>query len=328
MTIDPLDSLFHSRFAARVQPYETYLRFLREYRRVRNGAPAPTAEEGHRIFRDVCRRLTDGFLPLIGEEPPTLAEVRLAFTKCARWRERGFRLLLPGDSGWPRVAGEISDPPRGLFVWGDVGILATDLLAVVGSRAPSAPTTSWLESELADFLKLNPDVNLISGGARGVDQCAHRAALRRGRPTVVFLPCGFQKFYPPELERWSDAILAAGGCFISEYAPDVAMWKSYFGERNRLISAFSRGVLIVEARRRSGTLLTARAAADQARAVFVVPGPPFDPQFAGSLDLLAEGATMVRDAQELSVFVRGEISFSYCGLKASSTSSESLSTQP
>lgn len=281
--------------------------------------------EDPRLAREFFSSLESNSLSLIGFPPLELSEVREAWEDVRRWQDRGYHLLMPGDAAWPKEAFRgMSDPPRGLFVWGDAQVLRTPLLAVVGSRDPSRPTLEWLESELSEFLRQNPDVNLVSGGARGVDQCAHRASLRKGRPTVAFVPSGFQKLYPPELDRWSEDVRAKGGCYVSEYSPLMPMRKSNFGERNRLISAISKAVLIVEARRRSGTLLTAKAAADQARAVFVVPGTPYDSQFAGSLDLIAEGATMVRDAQELSVFFRVEIRNSYYALKGSSMDSEVL----
>lgn len=323
MSISFLDYLFWSRYATRLAPADFYFELHREFRARRRGVPDEPGPA-----RELFRGLEAARLPGAAPPWPDDGELRAARDDTRRWTERGYRLLLPGDPAWPAgpLTG-ISDPPRGLFAWGAPEILRAPLLAVVGSRDVSRPTLAWLEGALAEFLREHPDANLVSGGARGVDQCAHRSALRQGRPTAVLLPGGFSRLYPGELARWSGEILRAGGCFLSEYAPPTLMRKSFFGERNRLISAFSRAVLIVEARRRSGTLLTAKAAAEQARAVFVVPGAPYDPQFAGSLDLLAEGATLVRDAQELSVFFRVEIRNSYYGLKASSRDSDDSHAQ-
>lgn len=322
MGIAFLDFIFWQIFATRLAPVTFYLEVLDSFEAL--------------CVKHQCLPGQKGFLPrwhsvmvelglrhsfLRGLDLPTDDQLRAAYRQVQAWNELGYGLMLPTHRHFPTRLIEISDPPRGLFLWGEVLRLSEVSLAVVGSREPTESALSWLESELGEFLRMNPEVNVVSGGARGVDSCAHRSALRKGRPTLVFVPAGFQKMYPASLADWAPAIIKAGGLFISEYAPDTIMRKSYFGERNRLISALSTAVLIVEARRRSGTLLTAKAAADQGRSVFVVPGAPYDPQSAGSLDLIGEGATMVRDAQELSVFFQAEIKNPYWCLHESSTNS-------
>ncbi|MBX3017790.1 MAG: DNA-protecting protein DprA [Bdellovibrionaceae bacterium] len=315
MSVRLFDYIFWNRYATRVAPAEFYFDIYCEFRSL----TLDLDQDGDAIL-EVIPKMESRSLMLAGLPPLTEAELEVAKDAVRTWSAKGYALLLPSSPLWPRTKLRgLTDPPRGLFVLGAAQLLETPLLAVVGSREVSRPSLEWLETELGEFLRREVDVNLLSGGARGVDQCAHRTALRKGRPTVVFLPSGFDQIYPRELERWREDILRSGGCFVSEYAPGATMRKPYFGERNRLISAFSDGVLIVEARRRSGTLLTAKAAADQSRAVFVVPGAPYDSQFAGSLDLINEGATMVRDAQELSVFFHVEIRNSYHALKSSST---------
>jgi DNA processing protein len=322
MGIAFLDFIFWKMFATRLAPVTFYLEVLETYEQL--------------CVKHQCLPGQKGFLPrwnsvmyelalrhpfLRGCEVPTDAQLRAVYRDVLTWSEAGYEFILTTHRDFPTSLIEISDPPRGLFLWGQRALLWQTQLAVVGSREPTAMALAWIETELSEFLRRNPEVNIVSGGARGVDSCAHRVSLRKARPTLVLVPAGFQKMYPASLADWAPAILKGGGLFISEYAPDTLMRKSFFGERNRLISALSRAVLIVEARRRSGTLLTAKAAADQARPVFVVPGAPYDPQSAGSLDLIGEGATMVRDAQELSVFFQDEIRNTYWSLKESSTAS-------
>ena len=165
-----------------------------------------------------------------------------------------------------------------------------------------------MEKEFSEFCeKQKPCV--VSGGARGIDQKSHAMALRKSLPTIIVLPSGLGKLYPDSLKQWIGPVLDGGGCFISEYNFDQAMHKHLFHHRNRLIAALGKATLLVEARRRSGTLITAQQAIQLGRPVWVVPGHPHDPHFLGSLDLLAEGAVLIRDAQDLSIYFESELKY-------------------
>ncbi|MEN0058951.1 MAG: DNA-processing protein DprA, partial [Bdellovibrio sp.] len=174
-------------------------------------------------------------------------------------------------------------------------------LSVVGSREPCYDSLQWMEKELSAFCEEKKPL-IVSGGARGVDQKSHGVALRKKHPTVVVLPSGLENMYPGTLLEWVKPVLDSGGCFLSEYAFTQRMHKYLFHHRNRLIAALGEATLLVEARRRSGTLMTANQAVQMGRPVWVVPGHPHDVHFSGSLDLLSEGALMVRDAQDLSMY--------------------------
>ena len=179
-------------------------------------------------------------------------------------------------------------------------------LSVVGSREPSPESLRWMEKELSDFCAQHKPL-IVSGGARGIDQKAHGIALRKDCPTVVILPSGLGEIYPDSLKEWIRPIQDNGGCFLSEYDYSQRMHKHLFHHRNRLIAALGNATLLVEARRRSGTLITANQAVQLGKPVWVVPGHPQDPHFAGCLDLLSDGAVMVRDAQDLSMFFHSEL---------------------
>ena len=138
---------------------------------------------------------------------------------------------------------------------------------------------------------------VVSGLARGVDAAAHRAALTTG--TVAVLAGGHRNIYPAEHEALVEEIVAAGGAVVSEMPLGWEARGRDFPRRNRIVSGLSLGVVVVEAARRSGSLITARFATEQGRDVFAVPGHPLDPRAEGPNDLIAEGATMCRDAAQV-----------------------------
>lgn len=222
----------------------------------------------------------------------------------------GIQLLCYGSEDYPTDCYRMDDPPFTLSYWGSPAwktqrsSLAT--LSVVGSREPQRESLEWLEQDFAPFVE-KERVCIVSGGARGVDQKSHSVALRKKVSTVVVLPSGLGEFYPATLKEWITPVLSGGGAFVSEYDFQQRMHKHLFHHRNRLIAALGRATLIVEARRRSGTLITAQQAAQLGRAVWVVPGHPRDPHFQGSLDLLSEGAQVIRDAQDLTMFFHSEL---------------------
>lgn len=187
---------------------------------------------------------------------------------------------------------------RGTPVWRQF-----PLMAVVGSRSPHPASLGWLDEALGDLLRQN-DVAVVSGGARGVDQKAHQIALRLEKPTVVFLPSGLRHLYPQNIAEWMDPVIAAGGCFISQFLPSMPMHKNYFRERNRLIAALSPFVLLVECRRRSGTMLTAQYALKYDKTIGIMPTFPSEAGL-GGLDLLCDcKATPIRDGIDLEMAVR------------------------
>lgn len=223
---------------------------------------------------------------------------------------QGVHCLTPASPEYPTQWLQCEDPPLTITVRGSLSALTTPSLAVVGSREPSSESQQWMEQELLQFCR-TMKVPLVSGGARGIDQKAHSVALRASVPTVAFLPSGLESPYPADFKRWFPAILEGGGAIVSEYPAQMAMRKPHFHHRNRLIAASGRMVLIVEARIRSGTLITATRAAEIGRPLLTIPGHPSDPRFAGCLELLAEGATQVRQSSDLILFWQTECDRSF-----------------
>ncbi len=207
----------------------------------------------------------------------------------------GISLLAPGEAGYPPRLATIDDAPPLLGVRGALATAMRPMIAIVGSRNASAAGLKFAQ-KLAHDLGQAGFVT-ISGLARGIDQAAHRASVASG--TIAVLAGGHDRIYPPEHDELLDNILALQGAAISEMPLGHEPRARDFPRRNRLISASSFGVVVVEAAQRSGSLITARMAAEQGREVFAVPGSPLDPRAAGTNDLIKQGATLVTQASDI-----------------------------
>ncbi|WGR74624.1 MULTISPECIES: DNA-processing protein DprA [unclassified Bradyrhizobium] len=218
-----------------------------------------------------------------------------AEAELAASRRRGIAWLAPGEDGYPARLATLDDAPPLLAVRGDRASLMRPMIAIVGSRNASGAGLKFagqLARELGDA-----GFVIISGLARGVDQAAHRTSIASG--TVAVLAGGHDCIYPPEHGDLLVAIIAQNGAAISEMPLGHEPRARDFPRRNRLISGASLGVIVVEAAHRSGSLITARMAAEQGREVFAVPGSPLDPRAAGTNDLIKQGATLVTAAADV-----------------------------
>ncbi len=237
-------------------------------------------------------------LPAIGRAAgvenyaPCPAEV--ARQEMARGRALGARLLFWGGPGYPEALMDLPDAPPLLWALGDTGLLARPMVALVGARNASSLGLR-MARRLAEGLGAAGQV-VVSGLARGIDAEAHRAALPTG--TVAVMAGGVDVTYPEENAELAEKI-AEQGCVLSEMPLGTEPMARHFPLRNRIVSGLARGVVVVEAAARSGSLITARNAADQGREVLAVPGHPFDARAAGCNLLLREGATLVRGPQDV-----------------------------
>ena len=193
------------------------------------------------------------------------------------------------DPRWPSLLGEIQDPPRILFYQGNPDRLQAERkLAVFGSRRASylgQRAAAGLAKALSDA-----GVVIVSGLAYGIDTSAHQGCLQGKSPTIAVMGCGLDQVYPAGNAKLKDAILAGGGLLISEYPPGEKPLSWHFPVRNRIISGLCSGVILMEARLRSGSMRTVGHAADQGREVFAYPGDPESPAFEANWQLLREGA--------------------------------------
>jgi DNA processing protein len=217
-----------------------------------------------------------------------------ARTELAASQKLGVSLLAPEELGYPPRLATLDDAPPLLGVRGAADTLMRPMIAIVGSRNASAGLK--FAGKLARDLGEAGFV-IISGLARGIDQAAHRASICSG--TIAVLAGGHDCIYPPEHDDLLAAILGAEGAAISEMPLGHEPRARDFPRRNRLISGAALGVVVVEAAHRSGSLITARMAAEQGREVFAVPGSPLDPRAAGTNDLIKLGAILVTEASDV-----------------------------
>ncbi|HET7712761.1 MAG TPA: DNA-processing protein DprA [Thermoanaerobaculia bacterium] len=201
------------------------------------------------------------------------------------------------DEDYPPLLKEIADPPIVLHVRGSRDVLKRDSVAVVGSRR-ATPYAINAARHLTAPLARDSGLCIVSGLARGIDAAAHRAALDQSAPTVAVLGTGIDIVYPRSHQRLAEAIIERGAV-VTEFPPGTPPLGQNFPMRNRIISGLCLGVVIVEATSRSGSLITARMAAEQGREVFAVPGPIFSAGSEGTHRLIQYGAKLVHDANDV-----------------------------
>jgi len=226
--------------------------------------------------------------------PPAVPSISDVTREFEQTEKLGGQLIFIGDPAYPPLLAHLDDAPPVIAVLGDAALLARPAVAIVGGRNASAAGLRIAEM-LAEGLAAQ--VTVVSGLARGIDGVAHTAAMRTGR-TVAAIAGGLDVPYPAEntnLQR----LIAERGAVITEASPGTQPQARHFPRRNRLIAGLSLGVVVVEAARRSGSLITARIAQDLGREVFAVPGSPLDPRARGGNDLLREGAILTETAQDV-----------------------------
>jgi DNA processing protein len=214
------------------------------------------------------------------------------------WRglERlGASLLWLGEALYPPRLAQLPDAPPVLAVLGDATLLAAPQVAIVGARAASAAGRRIAEDIAEDLA--GAGLVVTSGLARGIDSAAHQGALRAGR-TVAVVPGGLDQPYPPE-NAGLQARIAEAGAVVAELPLGTGPLPRNFHRRNRVIAGLSLAVVVIEAALRSGTLITAREAAELGREVLAVPGHPLDPRSAGGNALIKDGAPLVENAADI-----------------------------
>ncbi|QAX82533.1 DNA-protecting protein DprA [Pseudomonas sp. DTU12.3] len=243
-------------------------------------------------------------MPAACAEARRSPEVRDGASHAMRWLERPeHHLLMSDQADYPALLAQIPDPPPLLFVAGDPLILEKPQLAMVGSRRASRPgmdTAAAFSRSLA-----GAGFVITSGLALGIDAAAHQAALDVGGLTVGVLGTGLENFYPQCNRRLADAMIASGSAVLSEFPLDAGPTPSNFPRRNRIISGLSLGVLVVEASVASGSLITARLAAEQGREVYAIPGSIHHPGARGCHQLIRDGAVLVETIEHILEALRG-----------------------
>ena len=221
-----------------------------------------------------------------------------------RWLERSqHHVLMWDDPGYPGLLAQLSDAPPLLFIAGNPAILEHPQLAIVGSRRASRPgldTAAAFSRHLAQA-----GFVITSGLALGVDGAAHQGAIDAGGLTIGVLGTGVQKLYPQRHRGLAQAMVEQGGAVVSEFPLDAGPVAGNFPRRNRIISGLSLGVLVVEASLASGSLITARLAAEQGREVYAIPGSIHHPGAKGCHQLIRDGALLVESIEQIMDSLRG-----------------------
>ncbi len=264
-------------YAAGLQPYDV-IEFVKHF-----PEPHEILGDSSRFSRLESVNLRDGIKQKVIRGP---SEERLGTLRRAIDRNR-IDVILPGEPGYPPLLKEIRQPPPVLFSRGALNCGNNLCAAIVGTRKCSSygrRVASFFSEELTSV-----GITVVSGMALGIDSVAHQAALNFGGDTVAVLGCGPDVIYPATSGRLFRRILESGR-IVTEFPPGTPPMKHHFPLRNRIISGFSRCVIVIEAGERSGALITAGTAADQGRDVYTVPGNIFSAGSLGTLSLLDDGA--------------------------------------
>ena len=225
--------------------------------------------------------------------PALLAETAIA-EEARRLQEVGASVLVWGDLDYPPGLAALTDPPIVLAAMGRRDLLARPAVAIVGARNASGAGRRFAETIARELAEAGFCV--VSGMARGIDAAAHRGSLAGG--TIGVVATGIDRVYPEENRALHTAV-ARDGLLLAESEPGTGPEARNFPRRNRIVAGLALGVVVVEAAERSGSLITARLAAEQGREVFAVPGSPLDPRCKGTNGLIRTGAMLIESAGDV-----------------------------
>ena len=212
--------------------------------------------------------------------------------------EKDGRLVCPLDSQFPQRLLQSESAPALISYFGQPVWNHQKCLAVVGARKIFPESRLWMNRELKGFLQ-SSDCCLVSGGAVGVDQEAHRLAIKSGQATVIVLPSGLLNPYPSSVESLMDLACENGGVAVSGFPPFSQAKSSHFFRRNKLLIQMSDSLLLTQAARRSGSHMSSILALDLGVELGVVPGHPSEPGFSANLDLIHDGARVIRTREDI-----------------------------
>ncbi|MCX8085485.1 MAG: DNA-processing protein DprA [Rhodocyclaceae bacterium] len=263
---------------------ETQRRLLKAFRDPEAIFAAPLSALGGVVEGALARRLL---------EHECKAEIEAALEWAAR---PGNQLLTLADAAYPQALFSIPDPPVLLYAKGNVALLNRPAFAIVGSR--NATKQGEANAEAFAQALAAAGLTIVSGMATGCDAAAHRGALKEVASTIAVIGTGCDRIYPASNEHLARAI-AEQGCIVSEFPLGTPPIAANFPRRNRLIAGLGRGCLVVEAAKHSGSLITARLAAEAGREVFAIPGSIHSPQSKGCHALIKQGAKLVETAQDI-----------------------------
>lgn len=201
------------------------------------------------------------------------------------------------DTRYPKILKNIKNPPKQLYLEGNIKLLNTHGIAIIGSRKCSENGSKMAKKFAQELVSQN--ITIISGMANGIDTYAHMGALENRGNTIAVLGCGFNNIYPQENEKFYKQIINNNGLIVSEYPPETKASSEKFIERNRIVSGLSIGILVIEAKHRSGTSVTAKIAKSQNRKVFTIPHDLNDKCGIGTNRLIKKGASLITSTKDI-----------------------------
>lgn len=208
-----------------------------------------------------------------------------------------IKTIKHSDKNYPPLLREIPDAPEMLYIKGEFPSFELPWVSIVGTRK-ATPEGILFAKQLAKELSEKGFI-IVSGLAMGIDTAAHEGTLKAHGKTVAVLGNGLDEVYPRQNENLAKAITSNGGALISEYSPETPAYPNQFLERNRIVSGMCQATIVIEAPDRSGSLVTARLAAEYGRDVFIFPGPAAHPNFRGSHKLIRDGARLVTNIEDI-----------------------------
>ncbi|QTD56289.1 DNA-processing protein DprA [Parasphingorhabdus cellanae] len=229
-----------------------------------------------------------------GGRAPRLSDPAAVEREMNETRKLGADYLFLGDPNYPYLLAELGNPPPALIWRGNLSLLNHSTVAIVGARNASAAACRFAR-DLANSLTTE-DISVVSGLARGIDTAAHQGSINRS--TIAVIAGGIDIHYPPENEALQGQI-ARDGLLLAEQPPGTEPKARHFPYRNRIIAGIALGTVVIEAAPKSGSLITARLAAEAGRHVMAVPGSPLDPRSRGCNGLIRDGATLIQSADDV-----------------------------
>ena len=229
-----------------------------------------------------------------GGRTPRIPTIDDASAELEQVERMGASYLASGNGAYPRLLSQIDDAPPLLIARGDLGLLDRPAIGMVGARNASAAACRFARGLATELGR--EGLVVVSGLARGIDSAAHDGALDSG--TIGVVAGGIDIFYPPE-NRDRQTAMFERGLVLAEMPPGIEPRARHFPYRNRIIAGMSAGTVVVEAAPRSGSLITARLAAEMGREVMAVPGSPLDPRAQGCNQLIRDGATLIQNAADV-----------------------------
>jgi DNA processing protein len=256
-------------------------------------------EEPERILSAKARELrsVDGVGNEVAEQISNWENLVDLPAELQRVRDFGAEVITQQSPMYPRQLREIHAPPIVLYVWGELNERDQHAIGIIGSRRTTHYGTE--SAKKLSYQLAYSGLTVISGLARGIDTAAHQGALAAKGRTIAVIGSGLSKLYPPENAALADKIRSGNGAIVSEFSMEIEPDRQTFPMRNRIISGWSHGILVVEAGLNSGALITASHAIEQGRSVYAVPGHINAPSAIGSNRLIQQGAKLVMDANDI-----------------------------